>query len=165
MEAFAFYFCAAAAIAGAAGVVFFSQPVRALLALLATMAVLSVLYVLLQAPFVALVNLIVYAGAVLVLFLFVIMLLGLGAREIPLRDRFRPFFIPAAVLTAVAVAGLLVQLTRPASSALFQALEGEAREIGLRLFTVYLLPFELISLLLLLAIFAAVTLAKNEDAV
>lgn len=158
-----FYSASLLAVLGALGVVFSSQPARALLSLLVTMTALSVLYVLLEAPFVAMVNLIVYAGAILVLFLFVIMLLGLGAREISLARRFHPGFLPAAGLIAGGIMLLLLLLTRGPGQNIFQTVGGDVKAIGFNLLTVYLLPFEMISLLLLLAIFAAVALAKHED--
>ena len=78
-----FYFFAGLAVLSALSVIFSPRPTRALLSLIVTMFALAVLYLLLGAPFVAMVHLIVYAGAVLVLFLFVIMLQGVGATEIP----------------------------------------------------------------------------------
>ncbi len=163
MMPFSFYSAALLAVLGALGVIFSSQPSRALLSLLVTMTALSILYVLLEAPFVAMINLIVYAGAILVLFLFVIMLLGLGARDIPLLRRFRPGFLPAAGLTSGFLILLLLLLTRGPGQNSFQTVGGDVQAIGFKLLTVYLLPFELISLLLLLAILAAVALAKHED--
>lgn len=139
------------------------QPVRALLSLIVTMISLSVLYLSLGAPFVAMVNLIVYAGAVLVLFLFAIMLQGIGAREIDLGKRFHPAFIPGVILTISFFDFGFLKLIRRFPELHFQDVAGSARQVGKTLFTQYLLPFELVSILLILAILAAVALAKRED--
>ena len=164
MNAFLFYTFASLAVGSALSVILASRPPRALLSLLVTMTALSCLYVLLGASFVAMINLIVYAGAVLVLFLFVIMLLGLGAKDVPIRERFGPLFIPAAGVLAGGLLSVLALIFKAGSPESLASTEITVREIAHRLFTVYLLPFELISLLLLLAILAAVSLAKKEEA-
>ena len=162
MEFFLFYFASAVAVLGALLVILLPRPAHALMALIGVMFALAVLYLLLQAPFVAMVHLIVYAGAVLVLFLFVIMLEGVGAKDIPLSQRFRKsyLFLVCFVGTAflVSVAFILFHLALPAP----QGVEGTVEAFGRMLFRDYWLPFELTSLLLLLGIFAAIALAKKE---
>lgn len=161
MEAFLFYPFALLAILGALGVVTLRKPTRALLSLMLTLFSLAGIFFLLGAPFLAMVHLVVYGGAVLVLFLFVIMLLGLGARE-PRGDKNLKkgflglaFFVPGAFL--VSLIGLAFTLPREA----LRPLAGSPESFGRFLFTRYLLPFELVSFLLLIGVFAAVVLARR----
>lgn len=170
MEALFFYPFALLAVLGALGVVFIRKPTRALLSLILTMLALTALFLLLHAYFVAMVHLIVYAGAVLVLFLFVIMLLGTGAQESRLRDESRKAFLGAAFFVPVAFLGFLLYLVSTlgvAGGSPLSPAEGSAERFGLLLFTRYLLPFELASFLLLIGVFAAVSLAarKTEERV
>lgn len=164
LQSFFFWISAIISVLSAASILFVRRPTRALLALLLCMLCLTVLYTLLHAYFVAIVHLIVYAGAVMVLFLFVIMLQGLGATTLPILQRFnKPHFILTLlsgvlftfILTAVFLNSGLPALQNPA---------GTVENLGRILFSNYILPFELISVLVLLGIFAAVTLAKNEKA-
>ena len=164
MEQILFYFFSGLAIASALGVILQTRPTRALLALIVTMASIAILFVLLGAPFLAMVHIIVYAGAVLVLFLFVIMLQGIEAKSLTLKDRFPKLFTVAAVISAMTITSCLVctfkhkVIAGPATSGMI----GSANEIGMILFTKYLYPFELTSVLLLLGVFAAVALAKKD---
>jgi NADH-quinone oxidoreductase subunit J len=158
MEALLFYPFAGLAVLGALGVIALAKPTRALLSLIVTMFALAVLFLQLQATFVAMVHLVVYAGAVLVLFLFVIMLMGMGGREsglIPARKIFLglAFFVPLAFL------GFLLALVPTLDRGALRPVEGAPETLGMLLFTRYLLPFELVSFLLLIGVFAAVTLS------
>ena len=124
------------------------------------------LFVMLEAFFLAALQVLLYAGAVLVLFLFVIMLLNLE-RESFLR--MRAFTLRAAGILAASFLFLhLVRILRSQTgeSAIFptSSITGGVEAIGKLLFTAYLLPFELISFLILAAIIGAVTLAKQENA-
>lgn len=159
-----FYICSALSILGAVCVISLSKPTRALLALILTMFSLSGLYILLGAPFVGLTLLIVYAGAVLVLFLFVIMLQGIGAKDIPLRERFHPGFLPAAIIVGCGFIVIFLTVLLQSHFKNTTGFEGTTAMIGRALFNQYLLPFEMISLLLLLGIFAAISLAKKDEA-
>lgn len=164
IQAVLFYGFSALAVLTALFVIFLPQPTRALLSLVVTMFSLAVLYLLLGAYFVSMVHLIVYAGAVLVLFLFVIMLQGIGAKEVPFFQRFHPFYLGLAGLLSIAFITLLgIFWTRW----IFEApvgIQGTIETFGMALFNEYLLPFELISVLLLLGVFAAIALAKKDDA-
>lgn len=163
MIPFLFYFFSGLALVSALFVITLPRPTRSLLSLIVTMFSLSVLYVLLGAYFVAMAHLIVYAGAVLVLFLFVIMLQGLGARDIALRERFHKAYLGLASFVGIAffitTAFLLKGVLLPGS----RGIEGTVETLGNTLFRNYLLPFELTSFLLLLGVFAAVALAKKEE--
>lgn len=163
MRLLLFYLSSGIAILSALSVIFASRPTRALLSLIVTMFCLSVLYLLLGAPFIAMVHLIVYAGAVLVLFLFVIMLQGIGAADTPFFARFQKSHLFTGSLAVILLlAGLLTVLKKivPVQST---EVDGSIQTIGRLLFHEYLVPFELTSFLLLLGVLAAVSLVKGEE--
>jgi NADH-quinone oxidoreductase subunit J len=132
------------------------------LSLIVMLASMSALFVLLQAEFLAVINVIVYAGAIVVLFVFVIMLLNLPADEDG-QDRLRwlKFIgIPLGLVLLGQIGGALWnfaggELSEP-------KVGGTAEAIGRSLFTTYLLPFELTSLLILIALMGAVVFAKKD---
>jgi NADH-quinone oxidoreductase subunit J len=158
-----FYFFSAAAVLSALFVILLNKPTRALLSLIITMFSLTVIYLLLGAPFVAMVHLVVYAGAVLVLFLFVIMLQGIDAKEEPLSKRFRAYFLFVACFVAVCFSLMLASLLGASALGSTHPLLVSVETFGLFLFKNYTLPFELTSVLLLLGVFAAVSLAKKDS--
>lgn len=158
-----FLVAAAMAVLGGVGVITFRQPIRSVLSLVVVMLALSIEFLLLSAQFVFAVQIIVYAGAVMVLFLFVIVLLG-PAREVG-RGRLR--FQGALSLLFVAVLlGLMwtllqgVQYRQPDKFDL--SFFGTVQAIGVGLFTTYLYPFELTSLLLLVAAVGAIYLSRRR---
>jgi len=152
------------AIAGGIGVISFHQPIRSVLSLVVVMLSLSVLFLLLSAQFVFVVQIIVYAGAVMVLFLFVITLLG-PTRETG-RGRLR-FQAGLSALFVVAFFGLLyamlqvVQYRQPDHTDLNAF--GTVQSIAVGLFTTYLYPFELTSVLLLVAAIGAIYLSRRDE--
>ena len=166
MEAVFFYTFTTLMTVAALSVVFNRQPVYSVLSLLAVMFCLAVLFVMLQAPFVATLQVLLYAGAVLVLFLFVVMLLNLQPEAL---RRLRAFTVPvvgiglAGWLFAQLAARWLDGASREAATGAGTAPSGTVESIGRLLFTTYLLPFELTSFLILAAIIGAVTLAKQES--
>lgn len=127
----------------------------------------AVFYLLLGAPFVAMVQITVYAGAIMVLFLFVIMLLG--AERLPdakvLRWQ-RPLAYGLAAVLAAETIYLLVTRARPSGAILPPETAvntvDNLRELGMTLFSDYLLPFEVTSILLLVAMIGAIVLSKRE---
>ncbi|HEV8381679.1 MAG TPA: NADH-quinone oxidoreductase subunit J [Gemmatimonadales bacterium] len=146
------------------------NPVASALWLVVTLFALAALFVLLDAQFIAVLQVLVYAGAIMVLFLFVIMLLNLG-RPAPTDIKGPAGLLAAAVLAG----GLLLQLqvlsraTLPASIQLpagtvsaLQQQQGMVAAVANPLFNTYLVPFEIASVLLLAAIVGAVVLAKRE---
>ncbi len=159
-----FYAAAALSVFGALGVILHPNPTRALLWLIVSMTGLAVLFLQLGAFFTAMAQLVVYAGAVLVLFLFVIMLQGTGATEIPLHQRFNLFYLLPAGAVTLTLAVLFCLAIRQTPLAALQTAEGTVENIGKLLFQQYLLPFEWTSLLILLGVFAAVALARKDDA-
>jgi len=163
MEAVLFYCSSALAIVSSLLVIFLPKPTRALLSLIITMTALTVLYLLLGAHFVAIAQIIVYAGAVLVLFLFVIMLQGTAASDLPLWKRFSPVFITSSILAVLLFLSFYGRVIGTFEPGAVKGAAGDVKSIGLTLFSDFLLPFELTSILLLLSVFAAVALAKKED--
>ena len=180
-----FYFFAAVAVLSAAMCILQRSPVGALIWLVQVMLALGAIFILLQAQFIGIIQILVYAGAIMVLFLFILMLLNVG------RVRATDIRGPAGVAAAVVVAGLIVaelsglwaytnaRLGREvrASAGLVQAayafaggqaaqhdtqVRGVVGGIAPPLFQVYLVPFEITSLLLLTAIVGAVVLAKRR---
>ncbi len=151
------------AVAGGVGVIAFRQPIRSVLSLVVVMIALSILFLLLSAQFIFVAQVIVYAGAVMVLFLFVIALLG-PAKEIA-RGRLR-FQTWLSALFVLALFGLMfamlqgVQYRQPDKADLNTF--GTVQSIGLKLFTTYLYPFELTSILLLVAAIGAIYLSRRE---
>lgn len=162
MNGVIFYLFGGLAILSALNVILASKPTRALLSLIVTMFGLAVTYLLLGAYFVAMVHLIVYAGAVLVLFLFVIMLQGTSAKEISLFDRFSKSQLFLSGIAAIAFMALVLYLLHQNAAPAAAGYSGHTEAFGLTLFRDYLLPFELTSLLLLIGVFAAVGLAKKD---
>ncbi|HET7338957.1 MAG TPA: NADH-quinone oxidoreductase subunit J [Candidatus Dormibacteraeota bacterium] len=151
------------AILGGVGVISFHQPMRSVLSLVVVMISLSVMFLLLSAQFVFAVQIIVYAGAVMVLFLFVITLLG-PARELG-RGRLR-FQGWLSAIFVVVLAGLIyamlqgVQFRPPEKADL--SIFGSVQWIAAYLFTNYLYPFELTSILLLVAAIGAIYLSRKR---
>jgi NADH-quinone oxidoreductase subunit J len=161
----AFYLLAAVSLAAASGVVVLRNPVHCALSLVLSLLCIAVGYVALQAHLVAVLQIIVYAGAVMVLFLFVIMLLNLRPDA---DESSHPVtkFLAAASASAFAVLTILV-LRDWAAGAPEQAVLGEGfgttRELARVLFTDYLVAFELTSLLLLVAVVGAVVIARRDE--
>jgi NADH-quinone oxidoreductase subunit J len=159
-----FLVAAAMAVAGGIGVISFHEPIRSVLSLVVVMIALSILFLLLSAQFVFVVQIIVYAGAVMVLFLFVIALLGPARESARGRLRFQPWL---SALFAVVFLGLLwtmvegVQYRQPEQTDL--NVFGSVQSIAVGLFTTYLYPFELTSILLLVAAIGAIYLSRKVD--
>jgi NADH-quinone oxidoreductase subunit J len=153
------------AIATGIGTITRKNPVSAAMNLVAHFFMLSGLYLTLQAQFVAVIQVLVYAGAIMVLVIFVIMLLNLGNEE-KLAERYDPKKIVGMFLAASFVV-MMLSTFRASSSSVFDSINqtainlGTTENIGNVLFTNYLFPFEIISLLLLSALVGAVILAKR----
>jgi NADH-quinone oxidoreductase subunit J len=169
MQLLMFYILGFGAVVSALIMVTNRRPIRAAMALIATMSFLAGLYVLLDAHLIAAVQLIVYAGAIMVLFLFMMMFLNVEEKEGRLVTH------PGFQLLAVFLVGLIfvsvVSLFKMDGSALARsvlalgdgAVEfGTTKAVGRLLFTDFLLPFEIASVLLLAAIVGAVILAKRR---
>jgi len=157
-----FFIAALMAVVGAIGVISFHEPIRSVLSLVVVMIALGILFLLLSAQFIFVAQIIVYAGAVMVLFLFVIALMG-PAKEIA-RGRLR-FQTSLSALFVLALFGLIwamlqgVQYRQPEQTDL--SAFGTVQWIGVYLFTNYLYPFELTSILLLVAAIGAIYLSRK----
>ena len=165
MNEIAFYLLAAVSLCAASGVVVLRNPVHCALSLVLSLLSIAVCYVVLEAHLVAVLQIIVYAGAVMVLFLFVIMLLNLQP-DSDESSNLVTKFLAAASASAFAVLTILV-LRDWAALAPEPAVLGEGfgttRELSRVLFTDYLVAFELTSLLLLVAVVGAVVIARRDE--
>ena len=166
MEKALFIIFAVIAVASALNILIQRSPLYSALSLISTLAALSALYVTLRAQFIAAMQIVVYAGAIMVLFIFVIMLLN-TPKDQPQIDKqkgLRYLAIPfAGLLLAEAfyiVWRVPVHMMPPVDSANRDA--GTTLSIGEKLFTDYLLPFEVTSVLILMAVVGAMVLARRE---
>ena len=165
-----FYLLGALAIAASLLVIAQRNPIYSVLLLIASFGALSGLYVLLDAPFVAVIQIIVYAGAIMVLFLFVVMLLNAPHEDTEYDERVHPLLRAGpmrfgAFLALVLAAELWWALGRGGDTGAFPG--GSVTSvavIGRLLFTDYAFPFEVTSILILVAMVGAVVLAKRETA-
>ena len=168
-EVLAFYAFAAVAIGASLLVIAQRNPVYSVLLLIASFGALSGLYVLLEAPFVAAIQIIVYAGAIMVLFLFVVMLLNAPHEDTDFDERIHPLLRPGpmrfgAALAVVLVVELYWALSRGGDTGAFPAgAVTSVAVIGRALFTDYAFPFEVTSVLILIAMVGAVVLARRDD--
>ena len=151
-------------VAGAINLLAQKHPISSALSLVVVMASLAVEYLLLGAEFVAAVQVIVYAGAVMVLFVFVIMLLNAGEEERTGGSRIALMLgVPGVLAGGLLVAWVLIRHSGESTIAL-GALPGSPKTIGRLLFHEFLLPFEVTSILVLIAIMGAVVLANRPEA-
>ncbi len=140
---------------------FSRNPVSSAMFLVLTIVSMAGLFVLLHAFFLAAVQVLVYAGAVIVLFLFVIMLLDLKEEQ---RRKINTFGVATGVISVGAIAVIFVKAivgTRSEAGLPAPALEGATEALGRMLFTEYLLPFEILSVLLLVAMVGVILLSKK----
>jgi NADH-quinone oxidoreductase subunit J len=166
-EAIAFYTLAAFILGFAVMVVTTKNTVHSVLFLVVNFLFVAALYVLLGAQFVAVIQVLVYAGGIVVLYLFVVMLVNLKrppeAHQDPHRRGMFGFWLAAAVLAelvAIGVYGSASPSTAVATVA--TPTVGNTEQVGMLLYTNYLIPFEVASMLLLVAMIGAIVLAKRE---
>ena len=168
MELLIFYPLASLCVLFALGVVINKSPVGSAMSLIGMMLGLAGIFVLLQAHFIAILQIIIYAGAIMVLFMFVIMLLNLKGKGEDENWLSRDKNLLLTVLTGFLVAGVLYKIIKITSSsefnspALLPETFGTVRQVGTILFTEFVLPFEVASILLLVAMIGAVVLAKSK---
>jgi len=153
------------AVAGAVMLILAREPIHSALALILVMICLAVLYLLLGAEFIAAVQIIVYAGAIMVLFVFVIMLLNMGVEERTNFSRFAYVGVVAAFVLLLeighwmyhsAIGAAIANGAEPATA--FSTID-----LSTLLFRSYLFPFEATSILILIAILGALVLARKEE--
>jgi NADH-quinone oxidoreductase subunit J len=162
-----FFFCGGLAVLGAILLIVAREPIHSALSLILVMVSLAILYLLLGAEFIAAVQIIVYAGAVMVLFVFVIMLLNAGVEQRTNWSKMAKYAgMPLGIF-------LLLEITRWIwrSTAGAQAANGagatvaafSTHDLAMALFRQYLFPFEATSILILIAILGALVLAKRSE--
>jgi NADH-quinone oxidoreductase subunit J len=161
-ELVVFFLLALLAVAGAVSLIVQRHPIHCALSLIVVMVALAGLYLLLEAEFVAAVQIIVYAGAIMVLFVFVIMLLNAGEEERTNFSRMARYAgLPLGIFLALEVS---YRVANASSTLTAQPVaEGATRRLALLLFQDFVFPFELTSILILIAILGAMVLAKRED--
>ncbi len=159
-----FFVLATIAILGAISLILQKHPIHSALSLIVVMVALAGLYLLLGSEFVAAVQIIVYGGAIMVLFVFVIMLLNDGEEE---RTNFSKLATFAGIPLALAIAGLIgaaiVNSSASMPTATANATLTNTKTLSMLLFTEFVYPFELTSFLILVAILGAIVLAQREN--
>jgi NADH-quinone oxidoreductase subunit J len=159
-----FFVLAALAVLGAVSLILQRHPIHSALSLIVVMVALAGLYLLMGAEFVAAVQIIVYGGAIMVLFVFVIMLLNAGEEE---RTNFSKLATYAGIPLAVATAGLIAAAILRSSAGLSSAGPNgtltSTKTLSMLLFREFVYPFELTSFLILVAILGAIVLAQREN--
>jgi NADH-quinone oxidoreductase subunit J len=173
-DAVLFYVFAAVAIGASLLVIGQRNPMYSIILLIASFGALSALYIQLDAPFVAMAQIIVYAGAIMVLFLFVVMLLNAPQEDAAQWDRTHPLRRPGvgrfgAMLAALLIVQLVWALVRVNDAGTAVGARGDVAElssvraVGRVLFTDYMFAFEATSILILVAMVGAVVLAAREE--
>ncbi|MGO9255852.1 MAG: NADH-quinone oxidoreductase subunit J [Bryobacteraceae bacterium] len=164
MDVILFLVFAIVAVVCAINVVVQTHPISSAISLVGVMGSLAILYLLLGAEFLAAAQVIVYAGAIMVLFVFVIMLLNAGAETKKGRSFMVQLLGGPLLLALLALLAYIVQRIYPVGTMVHFGgfRNGTARDVGRALFTTYLLPFEVTSVLILIAILGAIVLARKE---
>ena len=164
MDLFFFLVFAFIAVVCAVNVVLQKHPISSALSLIGVMSSLAVMYLLLGAEFIAMAQIIVYAGAIMVLFIFVIMLLNAGAEESKGRSWISQLLGVPLILALLGTLCYFAMSWFPnAGFVKFGDFKGgDVQQVGYALFTDYLLPFEVTSVLILIAIIGAIVLARKE---
>jgi NADH-quinone oxidoreductase subunit J len=163
-----FIACGIVAVLGAIGLILAREPVHSALSLVLVMVALAVLYLLLGAAFIAAIQILVYAGAIMVFFVFVIMLLNAGVEVRTNLSRLARWVgLPLAVLFLAEIVYSLVheygaRVGLAAGGAVTGPVPASTEELSMKLFTEFVLPFELTSILILIAVLGAIVLAKKE---
>ena len=162
-----FFACAILAVAGAIVLIVAREPIHSALALILVMMALAVLYILLGAEFIAAVQIIVYAGAVMVLFVFVIMLLNAGVEERTDWSKIAKWIgLPLGFFLLLEIAHWLAHSSvgkAVANGAGGPQTAFSTNELSTALFRQYLFPFEATSILILIAILGALVLARKAE--
>jgi NADH-quinone oxidoreductase subunit J len=158
-----FFVLAAIAVLGALSLILQRHPIHSALSLIVVMVALAGLYLLMGAEFVAAVQIIVYGGAIMVLFVFVIMLLNAGAEEHTSISKLAGIAgIPLAVVLLGFLAVSIARSNESAQAGLQSGAMANTKEISTMLFKDFVYPFELTSFLILVAILGAIVLAQRE---
>ncbi len=163
MEQILFFAVAAIALASAFYFVFARNPLYSVLSLIVTMFSIAGLYVLLNAQFLGIVQIIVYAGAIMVLFLYILMMLNLSKADESRKQNLLKFVgVFSAGLLLIGILGAFRGYQMQSTSAEIDTTVGLTKNLGRLLFNEYVLPFELASLLILAGIVSAVLIGKKD---
>ena len=164
MEGILFYIFSAFSVIGAIALVAFRNPVSSAMSMVASFLGLAALFIGLNAYFVGIIQILVYAGAIMVLFVFVVMMLNLGQEAVEQEKKWlKPgIWTGPAILSALLLAQLLYALFATPSGAAIGLETVDAKAVGISLFGPYLLVVELASMLLLAALVAAYHLGRHE---
>jgi NADH-quinone oxidoreductase subunit J len=165
MTALIFFLFAGIAVFCGISLVAQTHPIASALSLIGVMGSLAILYLQLGGEFIAAAQMIVYAGAIMVLFVFVIMLLNAGAEGTSLQvSSFAKYLGMILLVAFLGLISFIIQAMLPKTEGVvFGGFKGGATaDVGMKLFTVYLLPFEVTSVLILIAILGAIVLARKE---
>ena len=153
------------AILGALGLILFRHPMNGAMSFVVTLISLAGLYALLSAKLIFAIQLIVYAGAIMSLILFIIMFLNIQVEDLP-EETGRWFYLAGGIVVITPLAFLLTRVARTLPVGDASVIEegfGGVKEVGILLFTDWLLPFEIVSILLLVALVGAVVLAGKRE--
>ena len=163
MEQFLFFFIALVAVASAVYFVFAKNPLYAILSLIVTFFSIAALYVLLNAQFLGIVQIIVYAGAIMVLFLYVLMMLNLNAKDESKKHNLLKFTgIISAGIIFVGMIGAYKGVAMTNATTNVDSQIGLTKNLGKLLFNEYVLPFKLASILILASIIVSVLIGKKD---
>jgi len=161
-----FFVCGVLAVTGALLLIWAKEPIHSALSLVLVMVSLAVLYLLLGAPFIAAIQIIVYAGAIMVLFVFVIMLLNAGAEEHTDFSRLAKYIgLPLGVILIFWAAYWLLRSPAGGGGVTGGLIAGpdSTQRLSKQLFQQFLVPFEATSILILIAILGALVLARKQE--
>jgi len=163
MEQYIFYFVAFLALSSAIYMIFARNPLYSILSLIVTFFSIAGMYVMLNAQFLGIVQIIVYTGAVMVLFLYVLMMLNLSSKDESSKKNYMKFI--GIICSGILLLGLLSAyrgIQGSAKVAISDGGVGLTKNLGKLLFNEYVLPFELASVLILTAIISAVLIGKKD---
>lgn len=159
-----FFGLALLSVLGALGLILFRHPMNGAMSFVVTLISLAGLYALLSAKLIFAIQLIVYAGAIMSLILFIIMFLNIQEEDLPV-DTARWFYLAGGIVLLAPVAGLLLKIVKSLpgdAEPLIEGSFGGVKQVGQVLFQQWLLPFEIVSILLLVALVGAVVLAGKR---
>lgn len=165
MESVFFYIFAIIAVLSALGVIIFKNPVHSAVCLIICLVQVAALYVLLRVPFLAAVQVFIYVGAVMVLFLFAVLVLDIGKERLKEHIHGQRILAVPAVAVFFMIATYLIfkgELTAPLGKYSEAMLEKNTEVLGKLLYTKYVFPFEVVSVLLLVALIGAIALVMKE---
>ena len=163
MAHFLFFLLAIICIASVFAMIISKDQAYNALFLIVAFVCMGGLFALLEAPFIAAVQIIIYAGAIMILFIFVVMMINLRKGLGPEKKKWTVYFAVAVALVLIVELALTVKgAVEPAGSAALEKL-GSPTELGKLLFTEYLYPFEITSILIIAAIVGAIVLVKKRD--